>query len=113
MGRMYYLRIHRSEYVATCLQFVRADTGFPGYRRGAGDCWFCGYPTPNRILFQEGLLGSEDRNSVNDGWNIGHRNSDCVQTHIMTIIEKEGIPFENTIEQCEHRAAATQRRLEK
>jgi hypothetical protein len=111
--RKYNLRIHRSQYFATHLQFVGAGTGLPFRHRGTSGRWLYGCPTPNRIIFQEGLLGDEDRNSVNDSRSIGYCNSDCLQTHIMTMIEEDGIPFENIIEQCERRAGAMQRRSEK
>jgi hypothetical protein len=106
VGRKYHLRIHRSQYFATRLQFVGADTGLPGCHRGAGGRWFCGCPAPNRILLQEGIVGDEDRDGVNYRWNFGYRISDCLQTYMVTRTEVEGTSCEDAVEQCEYRAAA-------
>jgi hypothetical protein len=93
VGRKYHLRIHRSKYFATRLQFVGANTSLPGRIRGAGGHWFCGCPTPNRILFQEGILGDEDRGAINYCWSVGHRISDCLQTYMVTKTEAKGTPL--------------------
>ena len=96
MGRKYHLRIHRSQYFATCLQFVGANTSLPGRHRGAGGHWFCGCPTSSRILLQEGALGDEDRGAINSCWSVGHRISDCLQTYMVTMTKVESMPLVKT-----------------
>ena len=105
MGRKYHLRIHRSQYFATRLQFVGVNTSLPGRHRGASGHWFCGCPTPNRILLQEGVLEDEDRNGVNYSRSVDHSISDCLQFHMVTRTEVEGKYSEDAVEQREYRAA--------
>lgn len=89
MGRKYHLRIHRSQYFATRLQFVGANTSLSGCHRRAGGHWFCVCPTSNRILLQEGVLGDEDCGTINCCWSVGHFIGDCLQAYMVTKTEAE------------------------
>ena len=113
MDRKYHLWIHRSQYFATRLQFVGADTNLACRHRGIDGCWFYGCPAPNRILLQEGIVDDEDRDGVNYRWSVCHRISDDLQTYMVTGIEVEGTSCEDTVEQCEYGAVAMQRKSEK